>query len=221
MEKFDICWVSIPFEENPSQSKMRPVVVIDPELDLMLTLKLITNLRTPVPNYELEDYFEEGLSKPSAVVLKRYYKASSESLGDLIGHLTKKDEEGLTELMKKFPPKNESLKEENIMDEKQKEAMERLQKMYENPKFKDAINYFISFISELSEHVEEVPEEEIEIEEKEEILPERMTEAVPAYKLGLEGRGVNLRAFQVEDPFNVEADLSFEHDDDVGSIKLN
>ena len=216
MEKFDICWVAIPFEENPSQSKMRPVVVIDPELDLMLTLKLTTNLRTPVPNYELEDYPEEGLSKPSTVVLKRYYKASSEGLGDRIGHLTKKDEEGLTELMKKFPPKNESLKEENIMDEKQEKAMERLQKMYENPKFKDAIEDLLFLMMELSK-----PEEEIEVEEKEEILPERMTEAVPAYQLGLEGRGVNLRAFQVEDPFNIEADLSFEHDDDASSIKLN
>lgn len=216
MEKFDICWVSIPFEENPSQSKMRPVVVIDPELDLMLTLKLTTNLRTPVPNYELKDYFEEGLSKPSTVVLKRYYKTSSGSLGNLIGHLTKKDEEGLTKLIKEFPPKNESLKEENIMDEKQKEAMERLKKMYENPKFKDAIEDLLFLMMELSK-----PEEEIEVEEKEEILPERMTEAVPAYKLGLEGRGVNLRAFQVEDPFNIEADLSFEHDDDADSIKLS
>ena len=99
---------------------------------------------------------------------------------------------------------------------KQKKAMERLKKMYKNPKFKDAIEDLLFLMMELSK-----PEEEIEVEEKEEILPERMTEAVPAYKLGLEGKGANLRAFQVEDPFNVEADLSFEYDDDASSIKLN
>ena len=216
MEKFDIYWVDIFYEDNPSKFKTRPAVVIDPEKETLLVLKLSTNLLTPVPNYELEDYKEEGLKKPSTAVLKYFVKPSPSAIRGFIGHLTKKDEEGLTELMKKFPPKNESLREENIMDEKQKEAMERLQKMYENPKFKDAIESLLFLMMELSK-----PEEEVEVEEKEEILPERMTEAVPAYKLGLEGRGVNLRAFQVEDPFNIEADLSFEHDDDASSIKLN
>lgn len=216
MKKFDIYWINISFEDDPSQSKIRPAVVIDPSETSFLALNISTNLYTPVPNYELEDYLDEGLRKPSTVILKRYVKPSPSQIKKFIGHLTKKDEEGLTKLIKEFPPKNESLKEENIMDEKQKEAMERLQKMYENPKFKDAIEDLLFLMMELSK-----PEEEIEVEEKEEILPERMTEAVPAYKLGLEGRGVNLRAFQVEDPFNIEADLSFEHDDDASSIKLN
>ena len=164
MKKFDIYWINISFEDNPSQSKIRPAVVIDPSETSFLALNISTNLYTPVPNYELEDYLDEGLRKPSTVILKRYVKPSPPEIKEFIGHLTKKDEEGLTELMKKFPPKNESLKEENIMDEKQKEAMERLQKMYENPKFKDAIEDLLFLMMELSK-----PEEEIEVEEKEEI----------------------------------------------------
>ena len=201
MEKFDIYWVDISFEENSIQSKKRPVVIIDPENDLMLTLKLTTNLYAPVPNYELKDYFEEGLSKPSTVVLNRYYKASSESLGDLIGHLTKKDEEGLTELIKKFPPKNESLKEENIMDEKQKKAMERLEKMYQNPKYKDAIDALLSIFQALEKGEDPGKEEEerlnsFDIPEPDSTKPDIV----------------------IPDPFSLESDPSFEHDDDYGIL---
>ena len=201
MEKFDIYWVDISFEENSIQSNKRPVVIIDPENDLMLTLKLTTNLYAPVPNYELKDYFEEGLSKPSTVVLNRYYKASSESLGDLIGHLTKKDEEGLTELIKKFPPKNESLKEENIMDEKQKKAMERLEKMYQNPKYKDAIDALLIIFQALEKGEDPGKEEEerlnsFDIPEPDSTKPDIV----------------------IPDPFSLESDPSFEHDDDYGIL---
>ena len=201
MEKFDIYWVDIPFEENSIQSKKRPVVIIDPENDLMLTLKLTTNLYTPVPNYELKDYFEEGLSKPSTVVLKRYYKASSESLGDLIGHLTKKDEEGLTELIKKFPPKNESLKEENIMDEKQKKAMERLEKMYQNPKYKDAIDALLNIFQALEKGEDPGKEEEERLNSFD--IPEPNSTKPDIV---------------IPDPFSLESDPSFEHDDDYGIL---
>ena len=201
MEKFDIYWVDISFEENSIQSKKRPVVIIDPENNHMLTLKITTNLYTPVPNYELKDYFEEGLSKPSTVVFKRYYKASSESLGDLIGHLTKKDEEGLTELIKKFPPKNESLKEENIMDEKQKKAMERLEKMYQNPKYKDAIDALLIIFQALEKGEDPGKEEEerlnsFDIPEPDSTKPDIV----------------------IPDPFSLESDPSFEHDDDYGIL---
>lgn len=201
MEKFDIYWIDIFYDDDPSKFKTRPAVVIDPEKETLLTLKLSTNLLTPVPNYELEDYKEEGLKKPSTVILKYFIKPSPSAIKGFIGHLTKKDEEGLTELIKKFPPKNESLKEENIMDEKQKKAMERLEKMYQNPKYKDAIDALLNIFQALEKGEDPGKEEEerlnsFDIPEPDSTKPDIV----------------------IPDPFSLESDPSFEHDDDYGIL---
>lgn len=73
MQKWDIWLANVRFEDNPEESKLRPVLVIDKQNMFILSFKMTSN--TPRQNfygeYSIKYYKEAGLVKPTVIRLSK------------------------------------------------------------------------------------------------------------------------------------------------------
>lgn len=73
MEKWDIWLANVRFEDNPEESKLRPVLVIDKQNMFILSFKMTSH--TPRQNfygeYSIKYYKEAGLVKPTVIRLSK------------------------------------------------------------------------------------------------------------------------------------------------------
>ncbi|HIZ90419.1 MAG TPA: type II toxin-antitoxin system PemK/MazF family toxin [Candidatus Mucispirillum faecigallinarum] len=73
MQKWDIWLANVRFEDNPEESKLRPVLVIDKQNMFILSFKMTSH--TPRQNfygeYSIKYYKEAGLVKPTVIRLSK------------------------------------------------------------------------------------------------------------------------------------------------------
>lgn len=73
MQKWDIWLANVRFEDNPEESKLRPVLVIDKQNMFILSFKMTSH--TPRQNfygeYSIKYYKEAGLIKPTVIRLSK------------------------------------------------------------------------------------------------------------------------------------------------------
>ena len=81
------------FDDVPSQSKVRPVLVLDGDLALILSLKITSHPpRTDVPGeYALVMWKESGLLKPSTVRVSQLLELNPDQFRKRIGVLREPD----------------------------------------------------------------------------------------------------------------------------------
>lgn len=94
MNRRDIYWADVPYEDDPSISKKRPVIIAkDSSPVYVLTFKVTSkDAREYDPgDYPLMYWKESGLRKPSVVRLRRISQISPDKIGDHIGHVQAAD----------------------------------------------------------------------------------------------------------------------------------
>lgn len=73
MQKWDIWLANVRFEDNPEETKLRPVLVIDKQNMFILSFKMTSH--TPRQNfygeYSIKYYKEAGLIKPTVIRLSK------------------------------------------------------------------------------------------------------------------------------------------------------
>ena len=73
MQKWDIWLANVRFEDNPEESKLRPVLVIDKQNMFILSFKMTSH--TPRQNfygeYSITSYQAAGLVKPTVIRLSK------------------------------------------------------------------------------------------------------------------------------------------------------
>lgn len=94
MERFDIYMADIKFEDTDN-SKTRPSIILQESPENIIVLKVTSQKHTKVPQYELQDWVQEGLWKKSYVDLNKVYKITNDNIKQILGRLTKIDKNGL------------------------------------------------------------------------------------------------------------------------------
>ena len=131
MNIYDIYLGAVPYEEDEelplSRYKIRPVVILDQNAGYILNVAPITSHAVrdwDVGDYEIIDWKEAGLRKPSTVRLDNLINLNRINIEKKIGRLTARDIKNVSEILREFrgelkeklQDKNEVLKraEENF-----------------------------------------------------------------------------------------------------------
>ncbi|MDO4389139.1 MAG: type II toxin-antitoxin system PemK/MazF family toxin [Eubacteriales bacterium] len=97
MNRWDVYWAEVPFEEDPSQRKTRPVIIAQDRTVYVLTLRVTSH--DPRENdpydYPLQEWKSAGLSRPSVVRIRKMAQLSPEQIGTYIGRLHPVDMVGI------------------------------------------------------------------------------------------------------------------------------
>ena len=101
MNKYDVYWARYAFEDNPTNFKVRPVVILDPTSILILVIKVTSKPpRKNYNDYELVDWSAAGLKVKSTVRLDKQLKINSSDILNYIGHLSNKDILAIEQILK-------------------------------------------------------------------------------------------------------------------------
>ena len=102
MNPYELWWANVAFEDDPGQTKRRPVLVVGQECFLVFALKVTSH--TPRTNVwgecEIRRWQAAGLSKPSTIRASKFLRLSPEDFGEKIGDLHPAD---IAELEKILP----------------------------------------------------------------------------------------------------------------------
>ncbi len=90
MEKYDIYYATVPFEDIEG-SKDRPILVIAKIDDKVRSLKITSKPSTSEFQYKIIEWEKAGLSKESYICYSPYVDIKKESLGERIGRLQGSD----------------------------------------------------------------------------------------------------------------------------------
>ena len=117
MEKYDLYWARFHFEEDFTQWKRRPGLVIDENKILPLFAKVTSNTALNGP-YDciIDNYEEAGLTVPSIVRLDKIEGLMPNEVGDYIGHLSDDDVSKVEDLLKKIDNDSSEKDQENSTD---------------------------------------------------------------------------------------------------------
>jgi len=91
MVKYDIVRVPFPYSENEAKYKYRPALVLDSNHILTMTAKITGSNKKTFLDYEIRDWKEAGLSKPSVIQLGRKIIFDNTKVIGKIGHLSEYD----------------------------------------------------------------------------------------------------------------------------------
>lgn len=95
--KWEIWWAEVRFEDDPSEYKVRPVLVMDNKETFLVSFKITS--KTHHEGYKIQFWREAGLTKESLVIVRRL-KIKDDDFRDKIGVLHQKDIIGLTSYMR-------------------------------------------------------------------------------------------------------------------------
>jgi mRNA interferase MazF len=89
----EVWFVRFPFEEDPTQFKARPVIVMESSAGRVFVLSLMVTTHAPRDRFDvlLSDYSAAGLHKPSVVRTSRSMEIRVEDFLHYIGTLTDRD----------------------------------------------------------------------------------------------------------------------------------
>lgn len=101
MRRWDIYWAEVLYEDNPSESKVRPVVIAKDSVVYVLALKVTSqNVReNDDGDYRLIYWKEAGLSAPSVVRIRKISKLAPEAFGECIGRVQAADAYNIQRIM--------------------------------------------------------------------------------------------------------------------------
>lgn len=105
-KKWEIWRANVRFEDNPSQSKERPVLIINPESEnkIAYALSCYVTSKPPRPNdpmdYDIKKWSEAGLDCPSTIRLNKRFEVKKSSLIVKVGMLKTIDILKITEILK-------------------------------------------------------------------------------------------------------------------------
>nr|DAW29047.1 MAG TPA: PemK-like protein [Caudoviricetes sp.] len=104
MNRWDVYWADVPFEDNPTQVKRRPVIIAKDSIVYVLTLKVTTH--SPRENdpydYQLVEWQFANLPSPSVVRIRKLAKLKPDKIHNYIGRLHPVDMLGIQTKMDEY-----------------------------------------------------------------------------------------------------------------------
>lgn len=93
MKRWDLYWANVPYEDDPEQSKTRPVIIANDLCVYVLVLRVTTHAARECDrfDYPLLYWDYAGLKRPSVVRISKLAKLRPEEIGDYIGSLRSAD----------------------------------------------------------------------------------------------------------------------------------
>jgi len=89
-QRWDLCWAVVEFEDDPTQSKRRPILITDSKHGYPIGFKATHVIRPDELEYELLDWVKEGLRQPTVVRIGKIIDTKGTPL-TYIGTLTPRD----------------------------------------------------------------------------------------------------------------------------------
>lgn len=88
-KRYDLWWARVAYEDKPSISKIRPVLIIDQQICAILALKVTSHDKRENfwGEYEIKRWRQAGLSKPSTIRMSKLLKLEKCDFTDKIGTL--------------------------------------------------------------------------------------------------------------------------------------
>lgn len=104
MKRWDVYWADVPFEDDPTQIKRRPVIIARDSVVYVLTLRVTTHSpRMCDPyDYQLIEWKYANLNSPSVVRIRKLAKLKPEEIHDYIGSLHPADRLGIQTKMNDY-----------------------------------------------------------------------------------------------------------------------
>ena len=96
-EKWEIWWADVRFEDDLSESKIRPVLIMDNKETFLISFKITSKLHHE--GYHIRYWKESGLTKESLIIVKKL-SIIEEDFRDKIGILDQRDIIGLVNYMR-------------------------------------------------------------------------------------------------------------------------
>ena len=99
--KWELWWANVAFEDDPTKSKVRPVLVIVPGVAYIISLYVTSKkARTHVEgDYEIRYWRESGLAEPSTIRTLKKLKLESADFSSKIGRLHHTDVRAVMNLL--------------------------------------------------------------------------------------------------------------------------
>lgn len=101
LNKWDIWIADVAFEDDITKSKLRPVLIIDNQKAIILTVKMTS--QPPRINYyaeyQIQEWQKAGLNKPTVVRISKIIKLSPTLFKKKIGVLHYKDRKKVTQYL--------------------------------------------------------------------------------------------------------------------------
>lgn len=90
MKRWDIYWAEVPFEDDPTQTKLRPAIIARDKIETALVIRVTSRgARDCDPyDYEIQDWKAAGLKEPSTVRISKITQILPDKIYDFIGRLS-------------------------------------------------------------------------------------------------------------------------------------
>lgn len=113
IEKWDIWLARVPFDDNPRQYKIRPVIMLDASTAIAISFKVTTHVpRSRFPGeYQIIQWREAGLLRPSTIRCSRTLELDNNLLLRFIGKLQMGDIENVKDIVNAEVPEYSHLVE--------------------------------------------------------------------------------------------------------------
>ena len=100
----DVWYAHFPFADDPTQSKSRPVIVIDLSDDVATVLSIMVTTHAPRDYYDIRvhDYQSAGLHKPSVARISQTREIPESYFEYQIGTLTLRDFQAISDRFAEF-----------------------------------------------------------------------------------------------------------------------
>lgn len=89
-QRWDLCWAAVEFDDDPTKSKKRPILITDSKHGYPIAFKATHIIRQGDLEYQLIDWAKEGLSQPTVVRIGKIIDTKGTPL-TYIGTLTSQD----------------------------------------------------------------------------------------------------------------------------------
>lgn len=103
MNKWELWWANVAFEDNPQQVKRRPVIVIDNQTAIIIAVKITSHEPRPQfsGEYKLAYWCAAGLSKESTARCEKLIRLQQQDFLGKIGRLHPVDIAALQSILRK------------------------------------------------------------------------------------------------------------------------
>lgn len=90
MKRWDIYWAEVPYEDDPTQTKLRPAIIARDKIVTVLVIRVTSHsARDDDPyDYEIQEWKAAGLKEPSTVRVSKIVQILPEKICDYIGRLS-------------------------------------------------------------------------------------------------------------------------------------
>jgi mRNA-degrading endonuclease toxin of MazEF toxin-antitoxin module len=104
MNRWDIYWADVPFEEDSTQIKSRPVIIAKDNSIYALVIRITSQeARTSDPyDYPLHEWQYANLERPSVVRIRKIAQLKPDAIHDYIGRIHPADALEIQKCMDRF-----------------------------------------------------------------------------------------------------------------------